>query len=107
MGDNLSAFVQANYSSVEVTNTGGGAFAPAITVWSAPIPADHATGGRSIPPALATLLASRTTPTADWTLFRVLDFVGGAIQPVSTTDVYQIMAGLEGSFSNRDWTWEA
>jgi outer membrane receptor protein involved in Fe transport len=112
MSDNLSAFVQANYSSVEVTNTGGGAFAPAITVWSAPIPADHLTGGRSIPPALQTLLASRpvgtgTGPTAPWTLFRVLDFVGGAIQPVSTTDVYQIMAGLEGGFSNRDWTWEA
>jgi outer membrane receptor protein involved in Fe transport len=107
MGDNLSAFVQANYSSVEVTNTGGGAYAPAITVWSALIPADHTTGGRSIPPALQTLLASRPNPAADWGLFRVLDFVGGAVQPVSTTDVYQIMAGLEGSFSNRDWTWEA
>jgi outer membrane receptor protein involved in Fe transport len=103
MSDNLSAFVQANYSSVEVTNTGGGAFAPAITVWSAPVPRDT----RTLPPALVTLLDSRANPAADWTLFRVLDFLGGAIQPVSNTDLFQIMAGLEGSFSNRDWTWEA
>jgi len=108
--DNVSAFVQANYSSVEVENTGGGAYAPAITVWSAPIPRVDANGvaiPRAIPSALTDLLASRTNPNAPWTLFRVLDFVGGPVQPVSTTDVYQIMAGLEGGFSNRDWTWEA
>jgi hypothetical protein len=40
-------------------------------------------------------------------LFRVLDFLGGPVQPVSSTDSYQIMGGLEGRFSNRDWTWEA
>jgi outer membrane receptor protein involved in Fe transport len=110
LNDKLTAFAQANYSSVEVTTTGG--YPPAITVWSAPIPVD----GRPIPAALQTLLASRTadgTPTGaargtnPWTLFRVLDFLGGPVTTKSTNDVFQIMAGVEGKFSNRDWTWEA
>jgi outer membrane receptor protein involved in Fe transport len=101
LNDKLTAFAQANYSSVEVTTTGG--YPPAITVWAAPIPVD----GRPIPAALQTLLNSRTTPTNPWTLFRVLDFLGGAVTTKSTNDVFQIMAGVEGKFSNRDWTWEA
>jgi outer membrane receptor protein involved in Fe transport len=111
LNDNLSAFVQANYSSVEVETTGG--FPPAITVWSAPIPND---GRPQVPTALLTLLNSRPDPdgagpalpgSQPWTLFRVLDFLGGPVRPVSSTDAYQIMAGVEGAFTNRDWTWEA
>jgi outer membrane receptor protein involved in Fe transport len=108
MNDNLSAFAQVNYSGVEVNTTGG--YPPAITVWSAPIPVD----GRPLPAGLATLLASRDDPaTAEneglrpWTLFRVLDFLGGPVTTETTNDVYQIMAGVEGRFSQRDWTWEA
>lgn len=108
MNDNLTAFAQVNYSGVEVTTTGG--YPPAITVWSSPVPVD----GRPIPAALATLLASRDDPaTAEdegqrpWTLFRVLDFLGGPVTTDTTNDVYQIMAGVEGRFSQRDWTWEA
>ncbi len=101
INDNLSAFVQANYASVEVQTTQG--FSPAITVWSAPIPVD----GRPIPAALQTLLASRPDPTAPWTLFRVLDFMGDPVSTKTSNDVFQIMAGVEGRFSNRDWTWEA
>jgi iron complex outermembrane receptor protein len=106
INDNLTAFVQANYSNVEVTTTGG--YPPAITVWSAPIPVD----GRAIPAALQTLLDSRTlngnpVPDNPWTLFRVLDFLGGPVTTDTSNDVYQIMAGVEGRFSNRDWTWEA
>ena len=41
-----------------------------------------------------------------WQLFRVMDFVGPTTTDVER-DVYQIMAGVEGSFSQRDWTWEA
>jgi outer membrane receptor protein involved in Fe transport len=29
------------------------------------------------------------------------------VKPVTTSDVYQLMAGFEGQFENRDWTWEA
>ncbi len=101
LNDKLTAFAQATYSSVEVTTTGG--YPPAITVWAAPIPVD----GRPIPAGLASLLASRPTPTNPWTLFRVLDFLGGPVTTKSSNDVFQIMAGVEGRFSNRDWTWEA
>jgi iron complex outermembrane recepter protein len=108
LNDRLTAFAQANYASATVTTTGG--YPPAITVWSAPIPLD----GRPIPPALATLLASRDNPATPaneganpWTLYRVLDFLGNSVTTESTSDVYQIMAGVDGTFSNRDWTWEA
>jgi outer membrane receptor protein involved in Fe transport len=101
INDNLSAFAQVNYSGVEVNTTGG--YPPAITVWSAPVPVD----GRPLPAALQTLLDSRTDPTRPWTLFRVLDFLGGPVTTETTNDVYQIMAGVEGRFSQRDWTWEA
>ena len=108
LNDNLSAFAQANYASTTTTTTGG--YPPAITVWSAPIPVD----GRPIPAALATLLGSRDNPATPanenlnpWTLYRVLDFLGDAVATKSTTDVFQIMTGVQGRFSQRDWTWEA
>ena len=100
LNDNLTAFAQANYASYEVTTTGG--YSPAITVWSAPVPVD----GRPIPAALQTLLASRANPTNPWTLYRVLDFMGDAVTTRSQNDVFQIMAGVDGKFSKRDWTWE-
>ena len=109
LNDNLTAFAQANYSNVELSTTGGG-YSPAITVWSAPVPMD----GRPIPAALRDAarkphrtdtdgVANNTRP---WQLFRVMDFVGPTTTDVER-DVYQIMAGVEGSFSQRDWTWEA
>ena len=41
-----------------------------------------------------------------WQLNRGLDFLG-QFGPSNDSDVYQIMAGVEGSFPNSDWTWEA
>ncbi len=118
LNDNLTAFAQANFANVEV-ETGQNGYPPAITVWSAPVPLD----GRPIPAALQTLLASRVRmvdpdgagpaaavnqgPTDPWQLFRVLDFLGGPATTTSKSNVYQIMAGVDGSFSQRDWTWEA
>jgi outer membrane receptor protein involved in Fe transport len=112
ISDTLEMFVQGNYSSVDVTTTGG--FPPAITVWSAAVPND---GKRYIPAALQTLLNSRTktvngvagiSAAADpWTLFRVLDFLGGPNTVETNSSVYQIMAGVDGHLPNRDWTWEA
>ena len=118
INDSLTAFAQATYSGVQVSTTGG--YPPAITVWSAPVPLD----GRPIPAALQTLLASRVRmvdpdgptgpaapvnqgPNDPWQLFRVLDFLGGAVTTDVDRDVFQIMAGVQGSFSQRDWTWEA
>ncbi|HZF28488.1 MAG TPA: TonB-dependent receptor [Gammaproteobacteria bacterium] len=117
--DNMQAFAQATYTHNEVETRGG--YPPAITVWSAPIPND---GARTIPAALQTLLASRFTPDPDgagpllpgapgsaasqpWVLFRVLDFLPGPVQPKNVADAYQVMAGVQGSLPNRDWTWEA
>jgi outer membrane receptor protein involved in Fe transport len=120
LNDNLTAFAQATYSNVSVETRGG--YPPAITVWQAYVPND---ANRPLPPGLQDLLNSRTrdpdaggpllpgdpsgpSAAADpWTIFRGIDFMGGPNQPVSTTDAYQLMAGVEGQFSNRDWTWEA
>jgi outer membrane receptor protein involved in Fe transport len=102
MNDNLSAFAQATYSNVEVTTRGG--YPPAITVWQAPVSND---GLRPLPPNLQQLLDSRPRPTEPWNIFRGIDFLGTPQQPTVQTDAYQLMAGVEGQFANRDWTWEA
>jgi outer membrane cobalamin receptor len=120
LNDNLTAFAQATYSNISVKTRGG--YPPAITVWQAPVPND---GLRPLPPGLQALLNSRTRdpdgggplqpgdPTgpsaaADpWNLFRGIDFMGGPNEPTNETDAYQVMAGVQGSFTNRDWTWEA
>jgi iron complex outermembrane recepter protein len=121
LGDNLSAFARANYANV-VTETRGG-IPPAITVWQSPVPRD----GRALPAALNTLLNSRClapppgsapgTPcnpnfpdgsprsAGYWSLYQVLDY-NGAILQKNTSDVWQLMAGLEGSFGE-SVTWEA
>jgi outer membrane receptor protein involved in Fe transport len=120
LNDNLSAFAQANYSNISVKTRGG--YPPAITVWQAPIPND---GLRPLPPGLQTLLNSRTydpdgsgplqpgDPTgataaaAPWNIFRGIDWMGTPVEPTTQTDAYQLMAGIQGTFTNRDWTWEA
>ncbi|MDT8397268.1 MAG: TonB-dependent receptor [Pseudomonadales bacterium] len=100
IADNISAFAQVSYSRTQVSQVG--APPPAITVWGATIPRD----GRELPADLNALLDSRPDPSADWTLFRVLDFLG-PVSPENTTNVYQITAGFEGTLPIKDWTWEA
>jgi iron complex outermembrane receptor protein len=98
--DNVSAMLQANYSNIDVTTRGN--LAPAVTVWQAPIPRD----GRPLPAALNTLLDSRPRPNDPWSLYQVLDYYG-PITSDNNTDVWQVMAGLQGKMDFRDWTWEA
>jgi iron complex outermembrane recepter protein len=102
MNDNLTAFAQATYSNVEVTTRGG--FPPAITVWQAPVPND---GLRALPAGLQSVIDSRPRPTEPWNLFRGIDFLGGPQAPTTSTDAYQVMVGIEGAFTNRDWTYDA
>jgi len=103
INDNLRAFVQANYSRAEV-NTFSAGPPPAVgAAWGGAIPND---GRTAIPAGLQSLLDSRPAAGATWQLNRGLDFLG-QFGPTNNSDVYQIMAGLEGSFTNRDWTWEA
>jgi iron complex outermembrane receptor protein len=120
IADNLRAFAQANFSRSEVPTFSFGP-PPAVGAnWGGSIPND---GRDRIPAGLQTLLDSRqfdpdgplgAAPVGapgsgagvNWLLNRGLDFIG-QFGPTNTADVYQVMAGLEGSFPNRDWTWEA
>ena len=102
INDYMRAFVQANFSRIEVETFSAGP-PPAYFGWSGTIPNDNRT---SIPSALQTLLDSRGDNTAPWTLSRGLDFLGH-FGPLNASDVYQIMVGVEGQFVDRDWTWEA
>jgi outer membrane receptor protein involved in Fe transport len=98
--EKVSAFAQANYSNIEVDTRGN--LAPAVTVWQAPIPRD----GRPLPAALNALLDSRDRPNDPWSLYQVLDYYG-PIKSENTTNVWQLLAGLQGEVGFRDWTWEA
>jgi iron complex outermembrane receptor protein len=122
--DNLRAFVQANFTRTEVQTFSAGPPPAVGAAWGGSIPNNLASPNTQIPSALQTLLNSRTRlgPDPDgagpltrpviagsaenWQLNRGLDFLG-QFGPFNSSDVYQIVAGLEGSFTNRDWTWEA
>lgn len=103
INDNLNAFVQASYSNVVISQRGG--LPPAITGWQAPVPRD----GRTLPNDLNTLLDSRTGAAGaggEWSYNRVLDFTGPS-EPINTTNTWQFLLGLNGSFDTADITWEA
>ncbi|MEO6185313.1 MAG: TonB-dependent receptor [Steroidobacteraceae bacterium] len=98
--EKTSVFMQANVSSMRVDTILN--FAPALSQWAVSIPVD----GRALPAGLATLLASRPNPTANYTVARTMDFAG----PRSTrnnTDTYQVLTGLKGDILNSDWNYEA
>ncbi|MEP7243770.1 MAG: TonB-dependent receptor, partial [Gammaproteobacteria bacterium] len=98
--DNISAFVQGNYSNIQVDTRGN--LAPAVTVWQAPVPRD----GRALPAALNALLDSRARPNDPWSLYQVLNYYG-PLSAKNTTNVWQLLAGLQGKMGIKDWTWEA
>jgi iron complex outermembrane recepter protein len=101
--DQVEVFTQGTFSHTDV-NTFSAGPPPAVGgAWGGSIPND---GRTDIPAALQTLLNSRPKPTANWQLNRGMDFLG-QFGPTNTSDVYQILAGLRGSFTSNDWTWEA
>jgi iron complex outermembrane recepter protein len=118
--DNFRAFVQANFSRTEVQTYSAGPPPAVGGAWGGSIPTTPA--NTQMPAALQTLLNTRQLdpdgpgPAAagaagsgagqNWQLNRGLDFLG-QFGPTNSSDVYQIVAGLQGSFENRDWTWEA
>jgi outer membrane receptor protein involved in Fe transport len=120
--DHLTAFAQANYVRSEVSTFSAGPPPAVGAAWGGAIPNNPAAPNTQIPALLQTLLDSRqfdadgTGPglpgaagsgaTQTWQLNRGLDFLG-QFGPTNSSDVYQIMAGFEGDFANRDWTWEA
>lgn len=98
--DNVTAFIQANFSELEVNQVL--AYSPASSLWAATVPRD----GRALPAELEALLASRPDPDADWTMERVLDFMGPR-RSHNESSVYQVMAGIEGSLGDSSWQYEA
>jgi outer membrane receptor protein involved in Fe transport len=132
LNDHVSAFVQANYvNSVVITR---GNYAPAVTLWSVSIPRDdiihsgtvpggptvapNTTVQRTLPAELVTLLNSRTrtvtingVPTVisaanePWQLYQVPNYFG-ALEATNTSNVWQMLAGLNGKMGISDWTWE-
>jgi iron complex outermembrane recepter protein len=123
ISDNVSAFVQANYSNVVVKTRGN--YAPAVTLWSVSIPRDDIIQGtntsikRTLPAELTTLLDSRTknigttavpnivsAANDNWQLYQVLNYFG-PLEATSTTNLWQMMVGLNGKMGVKDWTWES
>lgn len=123
----FNAFVQANYVNSKVTTLGN--YAPAVTLWSVSIPRDDVTrtvvggnpvftptGRRTLPAELVTLLNSRTKTVAgvpgvdasmdNWQLYQVPQYYG-ALEATNTSNVWQMLAGLNGKMGISDWTWEA
>ncbi len=96
---NLSFFVQANVSSMQVDTVLN--YAPATSQWNATIPVD----GRTVPAELQTLLDSRPNPTASYFLSRTLDFAD-ARRTQNSTDTYQVLAGVNGDILETDWNYE-
>ncbi len=56
------------------------------------------------PPALSAVLDSRPNPNADWFLGDTTTYIGKRTSDNVVTS-YQILAGVEGTFPNNDWTW--
>ena len=98
--DNITGYVQANFSSTEVESRT--LYNAAVTFWGASIPFDDQ---HPVPEDLATLLRSRANPTANWALDQNLVFAGPQ-QSRTTSNVYQVLAGFKGSIPNTEWTWD-
>jgi len=118
INDHLRAFVQANFARADVQTYSAGPPPAVGASWGGAIPND---GRAAVPASLTTLLNSRARDpdgagplpvgavgsgaSQTWVLNRGLDFLG-QFGPLNSSEVYQVMAGLQGSMANRDWTWE-
>jgi outer membrane receptor protein involved in Fe transport len=98
INDWIGVFAQGTFTRVKTSTVNQPS--PSVNGWSASIPND----GRAIPAELASLLASRPNPTANWQLTYYLDFANREAR----TDVftYNLLAGFEGKVPGTDWTWE-
>jgi iron complex outermembrane recepter protein len=57
------------------------------------------------PAALQAVLDSRPNREADWYLGDTTDYIGKRTED-ATNVTYQLLAGLDGTFENKDWTWD-
>jgi outer membrane receptor protein involved in Fe transport len=115
--DNLTAFFQGNFASNSVNSLALATPSRSSWVISLPYcssqtlaagtnPACATTRAKfPVPTQLGTLLDSRPTRDAPWTLESTMSYLGPRIASISTT-VFQVMAGLDGTLPFKDWTWE-
>jgi len=101
LSDNVTAYAQAMYT--DYTTKTNGASAPASGLWVINVP--YGDGQHPVPDDLATLLASRPNPNADFQIGKRLNSVG-LIEQEHRNDVYQVLAGLKGSFADDQFSWE-
>jgi len=100
INDYVTGYAQANVSSTQVQSRIS--YNAAFTFWGASIPFD---AQHPVPDDLRALLLSRENPTANWALDQNTVFAGPQ-QSETTSNVYQVLAGLRGSLPLGDWTWD-
>jgi iron complex outermembrane recepter protein len=119
--DSITAYMQAQFSKTYVSAIGvpSGLFSVwAVTVPYGPYddPSSPTFGApppgstfNPVPAALATLLNSRPTPGAPWTLNGNTSYFG-PYSTDTTSNVYQLTTGLKGEIPvftfTKDWTWD-
>lgn len=115
--DRVRAFTDLRFS--ETFAKASGFVSSAFNVWSPTVPYDPAnddpdsptfgttTPHHPVPAALADLLNSRPVSDAPWTYVGGLDYLPN-FTTETTSNVYQVIAGLEGdaSVGSHDWNWE-
>jgi iron complex outermembrane recepter protein len=118
INDHITAFLESTFSrnQTEAVGVPSGLF----SVWQISIPYNPlyddpssptyengplGTAYHPVPQALATLLNSRPNPNATWTFNGSTGYFG-PYKTDTTTDLYQVTAGLRGDLPVSDSTWE-
>ncbi|HEY4211593.1 MAG TPA: TonB-dependent receptor [Steroidobacteraceae bacterium] len=118
LNDHLTAFFQGNFESNNVLQNV--VYTAARSGWAIQVPYCNpanmgtytattcaaANAAYPVPTQLASLLNSRVSPSATWTLESTTVYAGPKISTISTK-VFQVMAGLDGTLPFKDWNWEA
>lgn len=100
IAEGLRAYGQVNFTIYEAaTNVDAAAAGSSAPGFSVPV------SNPFIPADLRTVLASRPTPGAPFTLAKRLSEVGQRFLTVDNT-AYQVVLGLRGEVPGRDWTWD-
>jgi outer membrane receptor protein involved in Fe transport len=97
IADNISAFAQGTFVTSNVWTTG-----PPNPVTNRVVPRNPAME----PWGLQVLLDSRPNPQAPYRMTEVAKYFENR-QTTNDTELHDFTAGLEGTFPNSDWTWEA
>lgn len=114
--DGLRFFVEGNFT--HTTAYSQSLASRASSLWSLSVPYDPANDDPGSPTfgadqanfypvsaELADLLNGRADPTENWTLSRGTPFLG-RLYMETTSDIYQLTAGLRGDVGVKDWTFE-